>query len=161
CSLRGALHFPRWVAKCLPIVKAQTELVFLNHFSKAAKVADHRHSLVIYDQILARVSPQFRTWVNQFPFRYAVKSGETLKDLEAFAQHARKLSKIAEPLAPRQMTVVAVGGGSVGDFAGFFASIYKRGVSLIHVPSTWLAAVDSSHGGKTALNSFGAKNQFG
>lgn len=144
------------------MLRAQTKLVFLDDFSEgAAKVADPAHALVIYDQYLPRVSPKFRAWIARFPYRYQVKSGEELKDLEAFAHHARKLSKIAEPLAPRKMTVVAVGGGSVGDFAGFFASIYKRGVALVHVPSTWLAAVDSSHGGKTALNSFGAKNQFG
>jgi 3-dehydroquinate synthase len=49
----------------------------------------------------------------------------------------------------------------VGDFGGFVASIYKRGVELIHIPSTWLSAMDSAHGGKTALNARGAKNQIG
>ncbi|MNS95867.1 3-dehydroquinate synthase [compost metagenome] len=54
-----------------------------------------------------------------------------------------------------------VGGGSVGDFGGFVASIFKRGVRLVHIPSTWLAAIDSAHGGKTGLNVGGMKNQIG
>ena len=57
--------------------------------------------------------------------------------------------------------VVAVGGGSVGDAVGFAASIYKRGVRLLHVPTTLLAQIDSSIGGKTALNLDGVKNAVG
>ena len=57
--------------------------------------------------------------------------------------------------------MVALGGGSVGDFAGFFASVCKRGLPLIQIPSTWLAAIDSAHGGKNALNVGSMKNQLG
>jgi 3-dehydroquinate synthase len=106
-------------------------------------------------------SGEFKSWLRKFPHRYAVTSGENLKDLKQVAGHFQKLSKLASELSPKTMTVVAVGGGSVGDFAGFFASVFKRGVRLVHVPSTWLAAVDSSHGGKTALNISGVKNQIG
>lgn len=49
----------------------------------------------------------------------------------------------------------------MGDFSGLLATLLFRGLPLIHVPSTWLAAVDSSHGGKTALNVGLAKNQLG
>ena len=49
----------------------------------------------------------------------------------------------------------------MGDLTGFISSIYKRGVSLIHVPTTWLAALDSAHGGKNALNVSGIKNVVG
>jgi 3-dehydroquinate synthase len=59
------------------------------------------------------------------------------------------------------LSVVALGGGSVGDFAGFFSSVWKRGVGLIQIPSTWLAAIDSAHGGKNALNVGMMKNQIG
>lgn len=118
-------------------------------------------TLVIFDRRLETVSPAFRRWVRQFPYRYAVSSGEKLKQLRQFPVHFENIAEIAAPLTPRSMTVVAVGGGSVGDFAGFFASVYKRGVSLVHIPSTWLAAIDSSHGGKTALNNGRTKNQLG
>lgn len=57
--------------------------------------------------------------------------------------------------------VVAVGGGSVGDVTGFACSIYKRGVSLVQVPTTLVAMVDSAIGGKTAINLDGVKNAVG
>ena len=58
-------------------------------------------------------------------------------------------------------TVVAVGGGSVGDTVGFAASIFKRGVKLLHVPTTLIAQIDSSIGGKTAIDVDGVKNAVG
>ena len=57
--------------------------------------------------------------------------------------------------------VVAVGGGSVGDTVGFATSIYKRGVDVLHVPTTLLAQIDSSIGGKTAIDLDGVKNAVG
>ena len=140
-------------------------LIFLPDFPKPGANGDASldpsRTLVIFDERLARVSPKFKAWLRRFPFQYGVKSGERLKELESFPDHVARLSKIAEPLSPKTMTVAAVGGGSVGDFAGFFASVYKRGVDLVHMPSTWLAAIDSSHGGKTALNNGRVKNQIG
>ena len=61
----------------------------------------------------------------------------------------------------RNQTVVAVGGGSVGDTVGFACSIFKRGVNLLHVPTTLLAMVDSCVGGKTAIDHDGIKNAVG
>ena len=122
---------------------------------------DSNSTLLIFDRKLLAVSKEFRAWTRGFKAKYAVDSGEELKDLDQFPKHAKKLAALAGGRPPRTLTVVAVGGGSVGDFAGFFASVYKRGVNLIHIPSTWLAAIDSSHGGKTALNNNRVKNQFG
>jgi 3-dehydroquinate synthase len=61
----------------------------------------------------------------------------------------------------RKSVVIAIGGGVVGDFAGFLASVYMRGVRLVHVPTTLLAMVDSSIGGKTAVNLSAGKNIVG
>lgn len=61
----------------------------------------------------------------------------------------------------RDDRIVAVGGGSAGDAAGFAASTYKRGVGFINVPTTLLAMIDSSIGGKTAIDYSGVKNQIG
>ena len=57
--------------------------------------------------------------------------------------------------------VIALGGGVVGDLAGFAASIYLRGVDLIQMPTTLLSMIDSSVGGKTGVNSTGGKNRIG
>ena len=61
----------------------------------------------------------------------------------------------------REDAIVAIGGGVVGDITGFAASSYMRGINFIQVPTTLLAAVDSSVGGKTAINSKFGKNLIG
>ena len=58
-------------------------------------------------------------------------------------------------------TVVAVGGGSVGDVVGFATGVYKRGVKILHVPTTLIAQIDSGIGGKTAIDLDGVKNAVG
>ncbi|MCL2598859.1 MAG: iron-containing alcohol dehydrogenase, partial [Firmicutes bacterium] len=61
----------------------------------------------------------------------------------------------------RHCTLVGIGGGIVGDLVGFVASIYMRGVPFINIPTTLLSQVDSSIGGKTAINARGIKNLLG
>ena len=61
----------------------------------------------------------------------------------------------------RDCVVLALGGGVVGDLAGFAAACYQRGVDFVQVPTTLLAQVDSSVGGKTGVNHPGGKNLIG
>jgi 3-dehydroquinate synthase len=103
----------------------------------------------------------FREWASRFPALHPVSAGEQLKSLESFGRHLRAIDRKIGGWPGRRIQIVAAGGGSVGDFTGFLASVYRRGVGLAHVPSTWLAAIDSAHGGKTALNLGQAKNQIG
>ncbi len=116
--------------------------------------------LVVYDKKMAS-NLEVKSWLKEFRFVYPVTAGEKLKNIEDLPSHLRKMMKVLGAVSPKSMCIVAVGGGTVGDFAGFIASIYKRGVPLIQVPTTFLAAMDSAHGGKTALNMGAIKNQIG
>ena len=87
-----------------------------------------------------------------------VDAGENLKRLDRIEQLADSVLQLR---STRPLTLVGVGGGAVGDAVGFLASTLWRGVGLWHVPTTLLAMVDSAHGGKTAVNLAGRKNQLG
>ena len=82
----------------------------------------------------------------------AHKSLATLNDV---------LTRLLELRAERSTTMIALGGGVVGDLAGFAAAIYQRGMPFVQVPTTLLAQVDSSVGGKTAVNHPLGKNMIG
>jgi 3-dehydroquinate synthase len=84
--------------------------------------------------------------------------GESAKDLATIEQITRQLVLAG---ADRRATIVAMGGGVVGDVAGFAAASYLRGVRLVHVPTTLVAQVDSSIGGKTGVNLPEGKNLVG
>lgn len=88
----------------------------------------------------------------------------TLPDGEAY-KNMQTLGVILDALMEnrfdRNTTVIALGGGVVGDIAGFAAACYQRGVHFIQIPTTLLAQVDSSVGGKTGVNHPGGKNMIG
>jgi 3-dehydroquinate synthase len=87
-----------------------------------------------------------------------VPPGESSKSFEVFEEVCEAI--IAARIE-RSDLVVALGGGVVGDLAGFAASAVRRGLDYVQVPTTLLAQVDSSVGGKTAINSAGGKNLIG
>ena len=89
---------------------------------------------------------------------HLMNDGESAKKLRTVELLARDLVRSG---ADRKSLVIAVGGGVVGDVAGFVAASYLRGVSLIHVPTTVVAQVDSSIGGKTGVNLPEGKNLVG
>lgn len=86
------------------------------------------------------------------------KSGEQTKSFQS-------LEKICEEIlsknADRKSLIIAFGGGVIGDLSGFVASILLRGIDFVQIPTTLLASVDSSVGGKTAINSRAGKNLVG
>jgi 3-dehydroquinate synthase len=84
--------------------------------------------------------------------------GETHKTL---ANVTRMLDVLVANRFGRDACVVALGGGVVGDMAGFAAACYQRGIAFVQVPTTLLAQVDSSVGGKTGVNHPGGKNLIG
>jgi 3-dehydroquinate synthase len=89
---------------------------------------------------------------------FKIKTSEKLKTLP---NAAKLVEKCLEKNFNRSDIVIAVGGGIIGDFSAFVASIIKRGVNFINIPTTLLAQVDSSIGGKTGVNSILGKNLIG
>jgi len=84
--------------------------------------------------------------------------GEQAKTLDVARQG---WDRLLEAGCDRTSTVVALGGGAVGDLAGFVAATYMRGINFVQVPTTLLAQVDASIGGKTAIDHHRAKNLIG
>ena len=89
---------------------------------------------------------------------YTVEAGEASKSLDMFGQ---LLQTMLDHGFSRKDCVVAVGGGVVGDLSGFAASAYMRGIDFYNIPTTLLSQIDSSIGGKTAINFGGVKNVVG
>jgi 3-dehydroquinate synthase len=92
------------------------------------------------------------------PSTLTVPSGESHKRL---ATVERLLEELAQAGADRDSVLIAFGGGVIGDMTGFLAAIYMRGIRYVQVPTTLLAQVDSSIGGKTGVNLAAGKNLAG
>lgn len=91
-------------------------------------------------------------------FTYIMPAGEEAKSWE---QAGRILTKMLEANLSRNACVLALGGGVVGDMAGFTAALYRRGIRFFQIPTSLLAQVDSSVGGKVAVNHPLGKNMIG
>lgn len=89
---------------------------------------------------------------------FVIENGERSKSLNVAGE---LLESCAENCITRNGLIVALGGGVIGDLSGFVASIYLRGIDFIQIPTTILSAVDSSVGGKTAVNLASGKNLAG
>lgn len=115
--------------------------------------------LVVTDSVVDGIYPDFTLKFGEKKvYKYVVPSGEKSKNFDNYL-------KIVEYLADNEFTrndaVIAFGGGVVGDLAGFVASTYMRGTGFINVATTVLSAVDSSVGGKTAVDLKEGKNLVG
>jgi len=89
---------------------------------------------------------------------FTLNKGEKSK---SFSSYKKILNKLLELKFDRSDIIIALGGGVVGDIAGFSAATYLRGIRYIQIPTTLLAQVDSSVGGKTAINVIQGKNLVG
>lgn len=94
----------------------------------------------------------------QFSLTIRLPHGEKTKNADSLKLI---LTRMVESSFTRKDRVVAVGGGVMGDLAGFAASVYMRGIDFYNVPTTFLSMVDSSIGGKTAIDFCGVKNVVG
>ncbi len=119
-----------------------------------------RHALVVSDD---NVAPLYLGKVlaalsGKAVGTFVIAPGEQEKTLDRFADALDALSDLG---ASRDATVLALGGGVVGDLAGFAAACWMRGVRFVQLPTTLLAMVDSSVGGKTAVDLPAGKNLVG
>ncbi len=102
------------------------------------------------ENALAKISTKYKI--------YLLKSGERTK---SYVELKKIHSYLLSNNFGRDSLIIAIGGGVTGDLVGFAASTFMRGVSLIHIPTTLLADVDSSIGGKTGINFNHKKNMIG
>jgi len=117
---------------------------------------------------LVTVAPVRKRWGTKFlrslkasgfdPQVIMMPDGEPAKRLANVEKMAEKLAQLG---ADRKAVIIALGGGVVGDVGGLLASLYMRGVELVQVPTTVLAQVDASVGGKTGVNLIAGKNLIG
>ena len=122
---------------------------FVPQNSKAMIVTDENVPREYAEKVRASIPGSFVKTVPQ---------GEGSKSIKYFE---KLLSSMLEADFTRHDTIIAVGGGVTGDLAGFAASCYMRGIRFINIPTTLLSQVDSSVGGKTAVNLDGIKNVVG
>lgn len=125
----------------------------LGHTCKAAIITDDIVDKLYSERVISSFeSAGFKT------IKFVFKNGESSKNINTLDNILEFLSKNE---FSRSDIVAALGGGVVGDVAGFAAAVYMRGIKYIQIPTTLLAAVDSSVGGKTAIDLTTGKNQAG
>ncbi|MDD2682217.1 MAG: 3-dehydroquinate synthase [Bacilli bacterium] len=132
------------------------EKAILGHLKDYLNVLEK--TLIIYDENIDNV--KLNNIVRQFPevFTYKVKAGESSKSIETFTQI---LDYLVNKKFSRSDTIIALGGGVIGDLTGFTASVFKRGCKLVMIPTTTMSMMDSAVGSKNALNFSNIKNVVG
>ena len=138
------------------------ENILANAGKMISKVTSAKKAVVITDDIVEKL--YFETVNSSLKnskfevLKYVIPNGEQSKNGQQYLE-------ICEFLAENHITkadiIVALGGGVVGDLSGFVAATFLRGISFVQIPTTLLAAVDSSVGGKTAIDLKNGKNLVG
>lgn len=118
----------------------------------------NRKVMIVTDEGVPSIYTELIAGKCKEPYIKILKQGEANKTLQSVEE---VLQVMLEQQFSRKDCVVAVGGGLIGDLAGVAASLYMRGVDFYNIPTTLLAQVDSSIGGKTAVNLGGIKNIVG
>ena len=130
--------------------KIQTKLINKGFLGKSVLIFDCNIPKKVTNVLLDAVP-------NSVPYYLKTKK----ENIKTLSETKRFVSFLLDNYISKNDRLVAVGGGAVLDFAGFVASIYKRGIDLVFVPTTLLAQVDACVGGKTAINVGDVKNPIG
>ncbi|NKB36495.1 MAG: 3-dehydroquinate synthase [Gammaproteobacteria bacterium] len=143
--------------KSYPIYIGENVLKSVDLFSK---VLNTTQVLVITNTTVEKLYAKLLLdTLNQYdPELYVIEDGESYKSLDVINDI---ITQLLQRRFSRNCIIIALGGGVVGDISGFAAACYQRGVGYIQVPTTLLAQVDSSVGGKTAVNHALGKNMIG
>lgn len=120
------------------------------------KYLDGKNYIIVISQKVYRLYSKILNFPKDKVF--ILKDGEKEKNIK---NYTKILDFALKHHLTRQDAIIAIGGGVVGDLAGFVASTYMRGINYIQVPTTLLACTDSSVGGKTAINTVYGKNLVG
>ena len=136
--------------------------IYLEIVEVLKKANINKNLFIIIDKNVLRyweeyIKKPFADYKNKIEY-YILKPGEKSK---SYLELNKIYSFLLEKNFGRDTLVIAIGGGVTGDLSGFAASTFMRGVQLVHVPTTLLAAVDSSIGGKTGINFNNKKNMVG
>lgn len=128
--------------------------------TEAISECEHDRLFVLTDETTRDVCwPRLRDFLSlKNATLITIKAGDTHKDIDSAASVWRSLQ---EGGATRHSCLINLGGGMVTDLGGFVASTFKRGIDFINIPTTLLAMVDASVGGKTGVNFGGLKNEIG
>ena len=142
-----------------PIIIGSDIVKNLSKILKLNKIKINKSLIIIDQNIPKKFINKIKRSLNKNKFLiYYFKASEKNKN-------QLSINKILQILLKnnfnRNDTIISIGGGITGDISGFTASIFKRGIKFINVPSTLLAQVDSSIGGKTGINSKYGKNMIG
>ena len=120
----------------------------------------HDHYVPLFKKAFQEVA--FQMGAETRLLSYAIPPGETSKSRLTKAQvEDWMLSEQRDPPCDTKTVVIALGGGVIGDLIGFVAATFKRGIKYVQVPTSLLAMVDSSIGGKTAIDTPAGKNLIG
>ncbi len=133
------------------------EVTYADSFGALKEIRQPNQFVLIDARVDRLHGREFRRVLKDTPF-LRIPSGEGSK---SFALLEKTANELVRHGANRKSTLVAIGGGVVGDFTGFLSAVFMRGIPFIQVPTTLLAMVDSSVGGKTAVNIEAGKNLVG
>jgi 3-dehydroquinate synthase len=175
CSqvLGPSIQFPIRYTGCLTRIPVQTpsrsyEVLVERGLVRSAATA-LRDVIPVESRVFVLTSPKIRKHWGSTLQRSFSRAGRRLEILEMpdgeRSKRLSQLEKLASRLvkrgADRSSVILALGGGVIGDVGGFLASVFMRGIPVVQIPTTLLAQVDSSIGGKTGVNLASGKNLVG
>ena len=128
----------------------------LKKYLKSELTSSSKKFIVVDDKISKKIKRLIKN--NKKVVLIKIKGSETIKSIEIYW---KIISKLLQKKINRSSTLIAIGGGTIGDLCGFIASTIHRGIRFVLIPTTLLSQVDSSIGGKNGINSKYGKNLVG